>query len=101
MGHGVQGEADVGGFVHELTGENTLHDHLPPHSSLPLGIVQQHRDADGIAPDCSAIQLDAAEEYTKDGFAGNLGEILIRCNNVMYLRGAPSAEGEEDDNMEG
>ncbi len=25
------------------------------------------------------VQLDGAEEYTKDGFAGNLGEILIRC----------------------
>lgn len=35
------------------------------------------------------VQLDEAEEYIDGAFAGKLGEILIRCNNVFYLRGAP------------
>ena len=27
-----------------------------------------------------------------DKLSGNLGEVLIRCNNVLYLRGANSDE---------
>jgi small nuclear ribonucleoprotein F len=33
------------------------------------------------------LQLADAEEYTSEGeLSGNLGEVLIRCNNVMYIR---------------
>ena len=32
------------------------------------------------------------EEYIDGGCTGNLGEVLIRCNNVLYIRGV-----EEDD----
>mmetsp|Transcript_10095 Transcript_10095/g.19031 ORF Transcript_10095/g.19031 Transcript_10095/m.19031 type:complete len:90 (-) Transcript_10095:511-780(-) len=39
------------------------------------------------------LQLANTEEYIDGAFTGNLGEVLIRCNNVMYMRGAP----EEDD----
>ena len=35
------------------------------------------------------LQLASTEEYIDGAFAGNLGEVLIRCNNVLYLRGAP------------
>ncbi|KAI3978697.1 hypothetical protein MKX01_015872 [Papaver californicum] len=33
------------------------------------------------------LQLANTEEYIDGQFTGNLGEILIRCNNVLYLRG--------------
>ena len=38
------------------------------------------------------LQLASTEEYIDGAFAGNLGEVLIRCNNVMYLRGVPEDE---------
>ncbi|EEH58328.1 uncharacterized protein MICPUCDRAFT_9282, partial [Micromonas pusilla CCMP1545] len=38
------------------------------------------------------LQLASTEEYIDGKFAGNLGEVLIRCNNVLYLRGAPEDE---------
>ncbi|CAN1785927.1 Probable small nuclear ribonucleoprotein F [Linum perenne] len=42
------------------------------------------------------LQLGNAEEYIDGQFTGNLGEILIRCNNVLYLRGVPEDEDIED-----
>jgi small nuclear ribonucleoprotein F len=44
------------------------------------------------------LQLANTEEYVDGQFTGNLGEVLIRCNNVLYMRGVP--EGEEDAGME-
>ena len=38
------------------------------------------------------VQLGDAKEYIDGQMAGVLGEVLIRCNNVMYLRKAPEAE---------
>ena len=34
------------------------------------------------------LQLANAEEYVEGNNTGNLGEILIRCNNVLYMRAA-------------
>jgi small nuclear ribonucleoprotein F len=34
------------------------------------------------------IQLANTEEFVDGELAGNLGEVLIRCNNVMYVREA-------------
>jgi len=34
------------------------------------------------------LQLANTEEFLEGNFAGNLGEVLIRCNNVLYVRGA-------------
>ncbi|KAI3986076.1 hypothetical protein MKX01_039158 [Papaver californicum] len=31
------------------------------------------------------LQLVNTEEYIDGQFTGNLGEILIRCNNVLYF----------------
>ncbi|CAL9059493.1 unnamed protein product [Musa banksii] len=42
------------------------------------------------------LQLANTEEYVDGQFTGNLGEILIRCNNVLYLRGVPEDEEIED-----
>jgi len=32
------------------------------------------------------IQMAQVEEFVNGEFAGNLGEVLIRCNNVLYIR---------------
>ncbi|GAB4855283.1 hypothetical protein Ancab_023903 [Ancistrocladus abbreviatus] len=42
------------------------------------------------------LQLANTEEYIEGQFTGNLGEVLIRCNNVLYLRGVPEDEELED-----
>jgi len=33
------------------------------------------------------LQLASTEEWIDSKLAGNLGEVLIRCNNVLYVRG--------------
>lgn len=38
------------------------------------------------------LQLASTEEWIQDKFAANLGEVLIRCNNVLYVRGVPQDE---------
>lgn len=38
------------------------------------------------------LQLDNTEEYINEAFAGNLGQVLIRCNNVLYLRAGEASE---------
>jgi small nuclear ribonucleoprotein F len=35
------------------------------------------------------LQLASTEEFIDGQFTGNLGEVLIRCNNVLYMRGVP------------
>ncbi|RZF44580.1 hypothetical protein LSTR_LSTR001338 [Laodelphax striatellus] len=32
------------------------------------------------------LQLAQTEEYVDGVMTGNLGEVLIRCNNVLYIR---------------
>eukprot|EP01040_Poterioochromonas_malhamensis_P021197 gene21197-25514_t len=39
------------------------------------------------------VQLNNTEEYVDGELSGNLGEVLIRCNNVMYIRGADEEGG--------
>lgn len=34
------------------------------------------------------LQLANTEEFIDDKFQGNLGEVLVRCNNVLYVRKA-------------
>mmetsp|Transcript_43592 Transcript_43592/g.116579 ORF Transcript_43592/g.116579 Transcript_43592/m.116579 type:complete len:82 (+) Transcript_43592:365-610(+) len=38
------------------------------------------------------LQLVNTEEYIDSKFQGNLGEVLIRCNNVLYIRKAVDEE---------
>lgn len=40
------------------------------------------------------IQLANTEEYIDSKLAGSLGEVLIRCNNILYIREVLE-EGEE------
>ncbi|KAF4998399.1 hypothetical protein ACHAPU_003466 [Fusarium lateritium] len=37
------------------------------------------------------IQLSGTEEYIADKPTGSLGQVLIRCNNVLWVRGANAA----------
>ncbi|KAK3997054.1 hypothetical protein QBC44DRAFT_364803 [Cladorrhinum sp. PSN332] len=46
------------------------------------------------------IQLSNTEEYIDRKLTGALGQVLIRCNNVLYVRGADGAE-DKDTKMEG
>ena len=40
------------------------------------------------------LLLEQTEEYLDGQLAGKLGEVLIRCNNVMYIK---AAERQPDD----
>ncbi|CEM13670.1 unnamed protein product [Vitrella brassicaformis CCMP3155] len=47
------------------------------------------------------FQLLNAEEWIDGNFKGTLGEILIRCNNVLYVRKTTSDDDEQqDDDMQ-
>ncbi|KAL7552909.1 hypothetical protein ACHAWF_016153, partial [Thalassiosira exigua] len=39
------------------------------------------------------LQLTDTEEFIDGQFAGALGEVLIRCNNVLYMKAADSTVG--------
>ena len=43
------------------------------------------------------LQLENTEEYINEEFAGNLGQVLIRCNNVLYLRAGDEKEIKDED----
>ncbi|CDQ92803.1 unnamed protein product [Oncorhynchus mykiss] len=43
------------------------------------------------------MQLANTEEYVDGALAGHLGEVLVRCNNVLFIRGVE--EEEEDGEM--
>mmetsp|Transcript_7194 Transcript_7194/g.8257 ORF Transcript_7194/g.8257 Transcript_7194/m.8257 type:complete len:87 (+) Transcript_7194:180-440(+) len=43
------------------------------------------------------LQLANTEEFIEGKFEGNIGEVLIRCNNVLYIRSAPEEDEEDDD----
>jgi len=38
------------------------------------------------------LQLASTEEWIGGRLAGTLGEVLIRCNNVLYVRGVSKEE---------
>ncbi|GAO49459.1 hypothetical protein G7K_3609-t1 [Saitoella complicata NRRL Y-17804] len=44
------------------------------------------------------LQLANTEEFVDGKSTGTLGEVLIRCNNVLWVAAAP--EGEKDTKME-
>lgn len=41
------------------------------------------------------LQLANTEEYVDGASTGALGEVLIRCNNVLYIRRIPEDVEEE------
>ena len=42
------------------------------------------------------VQLGNSVEYIDEQNKGPLGEILIRCNNILYISGQDEAEEDED-----
>ncbi|XP_018575932.1 small nuclear ribonucleoprotein F [Anoplophora glabripennis] len=40
------------------------------------------------------LQLANTEEYIDGSSTGNLGEVLIRCNNILFIRGAEEEDEE-------
>jgi len=40
------------------------------------------------------LQLTGTQEFVDGKFEGNIGEVLIRCNNVLYVRSVPQEEEE-------
>ncbi|KAI4464230.1 small nuclear ribonucleoprotein f snrnp-f [Holotrichia oblita] len=40
------------------------------------------------------LQLANTEEYIDGSATGNLGEVLVRCNNVLFIRGAEEEDEE-------
>ncbi|KAL6891719.1 small nuclear ribonucleoprotein SmF [Trichoderma longibrachiatum] len=47
------------------------------------------------------LQLANTEEYLNEKLTGELGQVLIRCNNVLYIRGADQKDSNADVKMEG
>ena len=47
------------------------------------------------------LQLQKTEEFVDGQLAGYLGEVLIRCNNVLYIKAAEKQDGDDDDNAGG
>lgn len=41
------------------------------------------------------VQLANTEEYVENKLAGTLGEVLIRCNNILYVREVPEEGGDD------
>jgi len=70
-------------FLSELTGKKVI---------VRLKWGQEYR---GLLLSTDAymnVQLLNTEEWIGDECKGELGEVLIRCNNVLYLRQAPDEE---------
>ena len=42
------------------------------------------------------LHLLKTEEYIEGNLAGYLGEVLIRCNNVLYIKAAEDQEDDEE-----
>jgi small nuclear ribonucleoprotein F len=46
------------------------------------------------------LQLLKTEEFIDGELAGYLGEVLVRCNNVLYVKAAEEQEEEDDEGMQ-
>mmetsp|Transcript_10495 Transcript_10495/g.15760 ORF Transcript_10495/g.15760 Transcript_10495/m.15760 type:complete len:108 (+) Transcript_10495:56-379(+) len=44
------------------------------------------------------LQLSSAEEFADGEFSEPLGDLLIRCNNVLYIREIEEQDDDDDDN---
>ncbi|KAL0214312.1 hypothetical protein P9112_006496 [Eukaryota sp. TZLM1-RC] len=46
------------------------------------------------------LQMANTEEFVSGQLKGNIGEILIRCNNILYIRGLEEQEEGEAEEPE-
>ena len=75
-------------FVQELTGQEV-------YIKLKWGL-----DLKGILKSVDAymnFQLLECEEWKEGTMQGKLGEVLVRCNNVLYIRAANGTSEEMKD----
>ncbi|XP_075978714.1 small ribonucleoprotein particle protein SmF [Anticarsia gemmatalis] len=72
-------------FLNSLTGKSVLVKLKWGHEYKGLLV-----SADGYMN----LQLANTEEIVDGACTGNLGEVLIRCNNVLYVRGAEEEDEE-------
>ena len=75
-------------FLIDLTGQTVK-------VKLKWGMEYQGRLASADA--YMNLQLTECEEFLDGQFAGFLGEVLIRCNNVLYIQALPAEDGDEND----
>ena len=47
------------------------------------------------------LQIANTQEWIQGELAGNLGEVLIRCNNVLYIREGENGKNSEMETEEG
>ena len=70
-------------FLQELTGKPTI---------VKLKWGMEYKGYLVSVDSYMNLQLASTEEWIGGTFAGNLGEVLIRCNNVLYVRGVPEED---------
>jgi len=70
-------------FLNNLTGKSVL---------VKLKWGQEYKGFLVSVDGYMNLQLANTEEFIDGNCTGSLGEVLIRCNNVLYIKG-----GEEDD----
>lgn len=66
-------------FVNDLTGQEVL------------VVLKWNLELKGILKSVDSymnFQLLECEEWSNGTFKGKLGEVLVRCNNVLYVRAA-------------
>eukprot|EP01040_Poterioochromonas_malhamensis_P003636 gene3637-3886_t len=66
-------------FLGELTGQEVI---------VKLKWGMEYKGVLVAVDDYMNLQLARTEEFVDGELAGSLGEVLIRCNNVLYIRGA-------------
>mmetsp|Transcript_12665 Transcript_12665/g.17685 ORF Transcript_12665/g.17685 Transcript_12665/m.17685 type:complete len:93 (-) Transcript_12665:320-598(-) len=72
-------------FLADLTGKNV-------RVKLKWGMEYQGTLASSDA--YMNLQLERTEEFIDGQFAGFLGEVLIRCNNVLYIKAGDADSSE-------
>lgn len=77
-------------FLNGLTGKSVI---------VKLKWGMEYRGHLTSADNYMNIQLADTEEFIDGKLAGSLGEVLIRCNNILYIREASEGvEGDKKDN---
>ena len=73
-------------FLADLTGK---------HVRVRLKWGQEYQGRLASSDAYMNLQLQNTEEFIDGNFAGALGEVLIRCNNVLYIKAADVAAMQE------
>lgn len=68
-------------FLHDLTGKKVI---------IKLKWGQEYCGLLLSVDSYMNILLQDTTEYINDELTGSVGEVMIRCNNVLYVREAPT-----------